>query len=68
MINDQGSLVLNGPVECGQEGIAMPCALSRNARTLMVRCLSGEEIKSASGVISACRELERAGLLEKDTA
>jgi hypothetical protein len=33
----------------------------------MVRCPSGEEIEPAVGVISACRELERAGLLEKDT-
>ncbi len=33
----------------------------------MIRCLSGEEIKHTAGVISACRELERAGLLEKDS-
>jgi hypothetical protein len=33
----------------------------------MVRCLSGEDIELAPGVISACRELERAGLLEKDS-
>jgi hypothetical protein len=42
-------------------------ALSRNARTLMMRCLSNEEIERATGVISACRELERAGLLEKNS-
>jgi hypothetical protein len=43
----------------------MPRALSRNARTILVRCLSGEEIEPASGVISARQELERAGLLEE---
>ncbi len=43
----------------------MPRALSRNARTLLARCLSGEEIESTSGMISARRELERAGLLEE---
>jgi hypothetical protein len=32
---------------------------------LLVRCLSGEEIEPASWVISAPRELERAGLLEE---
>ena len=42
-------------------------ALSRNARTLIVRCLSGEEIERAAGVISDCRELERAGLLGKNS-
>ncbi len=42
----------------------MPCALSRNARTLMVRCLSGEEIEVTRSLISARRELEEAGLLE----
>jgi hypothetical protein len=47
------------------EEIAMPRALSRNAQTLLVRCLSGEEIQSTGGVISARRELERAGLLEE---
>lgn len=46
----------------------MPLALSRNARTLLVRCLSGEEIKPASWVIPARRELERAGLLEKGSS
>jgi hypothetical protein len=39
-------------------------ALSRNARTFMVRCLSGEEIEVTKSMISARRELERAGLLE----
>ena len=43
----------------------MPRALSRNARTLLVRCLSGEEIEPTGGAISARRELERAGLLEE---
>ncbi len=43
----------------------MPRALSRNARALLARCLSGEEIEPTSGVISARRELERAGLLEE---
>ncbi len=43
----------------------MPCALSRNARTLMGRCLSGEEIELTDRAISACRELEQAGLLEE---
>ena len=33
----------------------------------MIGCLSGEEIEPAAGGISACRELERAGLLEKDS-
>jgi hypothetical protein len=45
----------------------MPCALSRNARMLMVRCLSGDEIELTDRVISARRELERAGLLEEDS-
>ena len=43
----------------------MPTALSRNARTLMVRCLSGEEIEVTRPLISARRELEEAGLLEE---
>ena len=42
----------------------MTRALSRNARMLVVRCLSGEEIEHTDHVISACRELEGAGLLE----
>jgi hypothetical protein len=33
----------------------------------MIRCLSGEEIEPTPGTISDRRELERAGLLEKDT-
>ena len=45
----------------------MPCALSRNARMLMVRCLAGEEIELTGRVILARRELERAGLLEEDS-
>src|SRR5947209_8072210 len=45
----------------------MPCALSRNARTLIISCLSGEDIELTDRAISACRELERAGLLEKDS-
>ena len=45
----------------------MPCALSRNARMLMVRCLAGEEIERTDRVILARRELERAGLLEEDS-
>jgi hypothetical protein len=45
----------------------MPSALSRNARTLLVRCLSGEEIELTDRAISARRELERAGLLEADS-
>jgi hypothetical protein len=45
----------------------MPCALSRNARLLMVRCLSGEEIELTDRVILARRELERAGLVEEDS-
>jgi hypothetical protein len=45
----------------------MPCALSRNARMLMVRCLSGDEIELTDRVILARRELERAGLLEEDS-
>jgi hypothetical protein len=48
----------------GKEGPAMPCALSRNARMLMVRCLYGEEIEETEGTTRARRELERAGLLE----
>jgi hypothetical protein len=43
----------------------MPSALSRNARTLMVRCLSGEDVEVAGPLISARRELEEAGLLKK---
>jgi hypothetical protein len=43
----------------------MTRALSRNARTLLARCLSGEEIASTSGLISARRELESAGLFEE---
>jgi hypothetical protein len=31
---------------------------------LMVRCLSGEEIELTDRAIAACRELERAGLLD----
>ena len=42
----------------------MPRALSRNAKTLLARCLSGEEIESTSGLFSARGELESAGLLE----
>src|SRR5438105_3995582 len=45
----------------------MPCTLSRNARMLMVRCLTGEEIELTDRVISARRELESAGLLEGDS-
>src|SRR5262245_42032249 len=43
----------------------MPCALSRNARTLMVRCLSGEEMEITGSMITAREELEQAGLLKK---
>ena len=42
----------------------MPCALSRNARTLMVRCLLGEEIEVSERTTRGRRELERADLLE----
>ena len=42
----------------------MPCALSRNARTLMVRCLLGEEIEASEQTARGRRELEEAGLLE----
>lgn len=45
----------------------MPCALSRNARTFLIRCMSGEEIEATNGAISARRELECAGLLETDS-
>ena len=45
----------------------MSNALSRNARILVVRCLFGEEIELTDQVILARRELERAGLLEKDS-
>jgi hypothetical protein len=46
----------------------MPCPLSRNARMLIVRCLSGEAICPADRPItSARRELERAGLLKEDS-
>src|SRR5689334_14423074 len=45
----------------------MPCALSRSARMLMVRCLSGEDIEPTGRMIPARRELERAGLLEEDS-
>jgi hypothetical protein len=43
----------------------MPCALSRSARTLMVRCLLGEEMEITKPLISARRELEEADLLEE---
>ncbi len=43
----------------------MPRALSRNARTLLVACLSGEEIQSSDAMIAARRELEREGLLRE---
>src|SRR5277367_3026749 len=53
-------------VRCGRR-CPMPCALSRNARMLMVRCLAGEEVELTGRVILARRELERAGLLEEDS-
>ena len=45
----------------------MPRALSRNARTFLLRCMSGEEIEATNGALSARRELERAGLLDRDS-
>ncbi len=39
--------------DAAEEEIAMPCALSRNARTLLVRCLSGEEIEPTAQTIPA---------------
>jgi hypothetical protein len=39
-------------------------ALSRNVRTLMVRCLLGEEIEVSERTDCGRRELEEAGLLE----
>jgi hypothetical protein len=46
----------------------MPCALSRNARTFMVRCLSGEAIEVTERTMAARRELESAGLLKRRSA
>ncbi len=46
----------------------MPCPLSRNARMLIVRCLSGDAIDpTAPAITAARRELQRAGLLEEDS-
>ncbi len=43
----------------------MPRALSRNARTLLLACLSGKEVQSTDAMIAARRELEREGLLRE---
>ena len=37
----------------------MPCALSRNARTLMVRCLLGEEIEASDGPLAVAASWRR---------